>query len=355
LCEDTICHILDVVRNKVMKSGEININNDERQLSLLKVSRFLSFLLNATGVVNELQEHPQMKYVRTQIIQLVNSMKNRSIKMGLLETLTEFMNDELISYFNSGVGFDDEITSEMLDFLREKSHEHSEIAEHLFSFYYKWCDKTVDFRAYLEDLTEKMESLKDVSLDDFTSQDYWLPHDTIIEISQKVYQYRDSQTFENMVKNNVKDEDMQSNVLNVAIIFREVVIEQYRKTCDSYKNWQNINCSEARIFWKDISKEQVAHELEKMAGDASLYRRRQKQNDLIVSIECLALIPPYTTRLKYLKQVLTQFDVRDADKSWVVEMLKNLENEDMKLDMLPDSFQKLNKHLNELNGYTWSV
>ncbi|KAF0557214.1 hypothetical protein F8M41_013741 [Gigaspora margarita] len=79
-----------------------------------------------------------MKYVHAQIIQLVDTIKNRSIKMGLLETLTELTNDELIKYFNAGIGFDDdEITGGMLDFLREKSHEHSEIAAHLFSFYYK--------------------------------------------------------------------------------------------------------------------------------------------------------------------------------------------------------------------------
>ncbi|CAG8470531.1 17412_t:CDS:2, partial [Cetraspora pellucida] len=355
LCEIMICYILDVVRNKAITSGELNISNDERQLSLLKASKFWSFLLNVTGKVNELQEHPQMKYARSQIIQLVETIKNKSIKMGLLESLTELMNNELINYFNSGVGFDDEITGGMLDFLREKSQEHSEIAKHLFSFYYKWCNNTDDFHYYLDDLTKKMESLKDVSLDEFISQDYWLPHKMIIEISQKIYQYKDSQTFANMVKNNVKDEDLQLSVLNVTNIFTETVIEQYQKTCYSYKNWQNINCSEARVFWKDIAKEQVRHELEIMAGDTSLYQQRQRQDNLIVSIEYLALIPSYVTHLNCLKQVLTRFEVTDADKGWVTELLKDLENDDMKLDMLPDIFRKLNSHFNELNERTWSV
>ncbi|CAG8529977.1 19075_t:CDS:2, partial [Dentiscutata erythropus] len=355
LCESAICHILDVVNNKAMKSGELNVSDDEQQLSLLKASEFWSFLLNATGEVNELQEHPQMKYVRSRIIQLVDAIKSKSIKMGLLESLTELTNGELIGYINSGVGYDDEITGGMLDFLREKSQEHSEIAKHLFSFYYKWCNNTDDFRYYLNDLTNKMELLKDVSLDDFTSEDYWLPHKVIINISQKVDQFKDSQTFANMVKNNAKDEDLVSSVLNVAKIFTETVIEQYQKTCDSYKNWQNINCSKARIFWKDITKEQVGHELEIMAGGTSLYQRHQRQNDLVVSIEYLALIPPYIMQLGYLKQVIARFKVRDADRSWVVEILKDLENDDMRLNMLPNIFQKLNRHLNELNECTWSV
>ncbi|CAG8824540.1 7652_t:CDS:2, partial [Gigaspora margarita] len=297
LYESAICHLLDVVQNKVMiKSSEPN--NDKQQSSLLNASKFWSFLLNAT---------------------------DKSIKMGLLETLTESKNDELINYFNSGVGFDYEITNRMLDFLRKKLHEHLEIAEHLFSFYYQWCDKTNDFPIYLEDLTVKMESLKDISLDGFSSQDYY----------QKVYQYKNSQTFANMVKNNVKDEYLQSSVLNVAKIFSENVIGQYQKTY--------------------IPKEKVRNELEIMAGDAALYLLCQRQNDLVVSIEYLPLIPPCTAHLRCLLQVFNQFKVRDADKSWVTEIKKDLKDVDMKLDMLPSIFQKLNRYLNELNDDTWSV
>ncbi|KAF0557213.1 e3 ubiquitin-protein ligase [Gigaspora margarita] len=158
-----------------------------------------------------------------------------------------------------------------------------------------------------------------------------------------------------MVKNNVKDEDLQSSVLNVTKIFRKIVIEHYQKICNSYKDWYNINYSEARIFWKDITKEQVKHELEIMAGEKSLYRRCQNQNDLIASIEYLALIPSYIECLKCLSQVLTQFRVRDTDKSWAVEILKDLQNDAMKLNMLSDIFQNLDRNFNELNECTWSL
>ncbi|CAG8842385.1 33381_t:CDS:2, partial [Gigaspora margarita] len=160
---------------------------------------------------------------------------------------------------------------------------------------------------------------------------------------QKVYRYRDSLTFANMVKNNVKDEDLQSSVLNVTKIFREIVIEHYQKICNSYKDWYNINYSEAQIFWKDITKEQVKHELEIMASKKSLYRRHQNQNDLIASIKYLALIPSYIEHLK----------LRDTDKSWAVKILKDLQNDGMKLDMLSDIFQNLDRNFNELNKCTW--
>ncbi|CAG8610850.1 25731_t:CDS:2, partial [Gigaspora rosea] len=88
-----------------------------------------------------------------------------------------------------------------------------------------------------------------------------------------------------------------------------------------------------RIFWKDIIKEQVKHKLEIMAGEKSLYRRRQNKNDLIASIEYLALIPSYIEHLKCHSQVLTRFRVRDTDKSWAVEILEDLKNDDMKLDI----------------------
>ncbi|CAG8621874.1 43448_t:CDS:2 [Gigaspora margarita] len=41
------------------------------------------------------------------IIQLVGTIKNRSIKMGLLEMLIELMNDEFDQVFIAGVDFDD--------------------------------------------------------------------------------------------------------------------------------------------------------------------------------------------------------------------------------------------------------
>ncbi|CAG8450996.1 12083_t:CDS:2, partial [Cetraspora pellucida] len=358
LCENTVYHILDIIRNKIAASGEFNASNDEKQILLLKHSKFWSFLLNAAGEVNELHAHPQMKYVRSQIIKLVNMINNKSIQMGLLESLTELKNDELIRYFNSGIGFENEeqiITGEILDFLREKSHEHSDTAKQLFSFYHKWCYKAEDCQLYVDDLTQKMETLKDVTLADFDSTDYWFPHTGIIDISQKVYQYEKFLTFANMVENNTKDE-IQTSVLHVAEMFKRSVIEQYQKTCNSYKNWQNINYSEAKAFWKDITKEQVKHELERMSGDTSLYRRRnQVQNGLVASVECLVLIPRYIAQLKCLLRVFTQFKVRDADKSWVAKMLQHLEDDDMRLSELPGIFQELNKHLNELDEYSWTV
>ncbi|RIB16483.1 hypothetical protein C2G38_2189801 [Gigaspora rosea] len=60
-----------------------------------------------------------------------------------------------------------------------------------------------------------------------------------------------------------------------------------------------------------------------MADKKSLYRLRQNKNDLIASIEYLALISSYIERLKRLSQVLTRFRVRDTDKTILINSMKS--------------------------------
>ncbi|CAG8794085.1 33402_t:CDS:2, partial [Gigaspora margarita] len=164
--ENMDCEISNFLRDDVSKCVDSDNPYDLDQ-------HFKSFTKELCDPLYDLQQHPQMKYVHAQIIQLVDTIKNKIIKMGLLETLTKLTNNELIKYFNTSIGFNDnEITGGMLDFLRKKSHEHSEIAAYLFSFYYKWCYKTEDFHDYLNDLTGKMVSLRDISLDEFIYKDY---------------------------------------------------------------------------------------------------------------------------------------------------------------------------------------
>ncbi|RIB30961.1 hypothetical protein C2G38_2237905 [Gigaspora rosea] len=114
-------------------ASSLNIpNHDEEQQSLLFESfKFWIFLLNANG-------------------------KDHSIQIGLLKTLLESENYELINYFNAGY-IDDEnfinfINDDTLKLLRNKSNELSDIIEQLISFYNKYYDKTNDVQIYLEDL-----------------------------------------------------------------------------------------------------------------------------------------------------------------------------------------------------------
>ncbi|KAF0511752.1 e3 ubiquitin-protein ligase [Gigaspora margarita] len=353
LCEDTICYILDIIHNKAKISGNFNISNDEQQSLLFKSFKFWVFLLNANGKVNKLHSHPHIKYVRSQISQLVYSIKDRSIQIGLLKILFESENYELINYFNAGY-IDDEnfITDDALKFLRNKSNEYSDIIEQLISFYNKYCDNSDDVQIYLEDLYKKVNALNVIPFSEILSQNYWSPYKMmIIEIIQNVFHYAESQTFTNIVNNYVENNEIQLSVSHVAETFINNLIKQYQNTCLSYKNWNYIKYSEARELWKGIDKEQVKRELEIMANCTSW----KVQNNLIESIEFLTLIPTKISQLYKLSKVLNdQFRVKNAERSWVVEMIKNLEN-DMKLSELSGFFQELNNHLNELNESSWSV
>ncbi|KAF0511754.1 e3 ubiquitin-protein ligase [Gigaspora margarita] len=355
LCEDIICYILDIIHNRAKISGNFNISNDEQQSLLFKSSKFWIFLLNANGNVNKLHSHPHMKYVRFQISQLVYSIRDNSIQFGLLKTLFESENYEITSYFNAGQ-IDDEtlITDDTLKFLRDKLNEHSDVIKQLYFFYDKYCEKTDDDQIYLDDLNQKNNALNFIPFSEILSQDYWSPHKMkIIEVSQYVFHYSESQIFTNIVeKNDAKDDEIQLSVSNVAETFTNNIIKQFQNTCLSYNNWRNIKCSEAQELWKGINKEQVKPELEIMASETSW----QVQNDLIVSIEYLALIPDKIIQLEHLSKVLNdQFNVNNARESWVTIMEESLKNDDMKLSELSRFFQRLNNHLNEINESSWHV
>ncbi|CAG8444408.1 26262_t:CDS:10 [Dentiscutata erythropus] len=359
LCEDTICFILDIILNKAKISGDFNISNDEQQSLLFGSSKFWIFLLNANGKVNKLHSHQYVKYVRSQISQLVYSIRDNSIQFGLLKTLLESKNYDLTSYFNAGLIADDDneenlITDDTLRFLKDKSNEHSDIIKQLFFFYNKWCDKTDDAKIYLDDLNKKVDALNSIPFFEILTQNYWSPHKImIIEVSQSVFHYAESQIFTNIVeKNDTKDDEIQLSVSHVADTFINKIINQYKNTCQSYKNWKNIKYSDAQELWKGIVKEQVKRELEIMASETSW----KVQNDLIESIEFLALIPAKTKQLDHLSKVLNdQFEVKNAKKSWVVKMMESLKKDDMKLSELSGIFRKLNNHLNELSESSWSV
>ncbi|CAG8830379.1 24008_t:CDS:2, partial [Gigaspora rosea] len=109
--------------NKAKISGNFNLSDEEQQSLLFESFKFWIFLLNANG-------------------------KDHSIQIGLLKTLLESENYELINYFNAGY-IDDEnfinfINDDTLKLLRNKSNELSDIIEQLISFYNKYYDKTND-------------------------------------------------------------------------------------------------------------------------------------------------------------------------------------------------------------------
>ncbi|CAG8574000.1 16629_t:CDS:10, partial [Gigaspora margarita] len=358
LCEDIICFILDTTYNKAKIFGDFNLSNEEQQSLLFESSKFWIFLLNANGKVDKFHSHSYMTYVRSQISQLVYSIRDNSIQFELLKKLIESENHELTSYFNAGQIVDDNeeslITDDTLKFLRDKLNEHSDVIEQLYFFYYRYCDKTDDDQTFLDDLNQKVNALNFIPFSEIFSQDYWLPHKMmIIEVSQYVFHHSESQIFTNIVeKNEVKDDEIQLSVSNVAATFTNNIIKQYQNTCLSYKNWTNIKCSEAQELWKGIDKEQVKLELEIMANETSW----KVQNDLIVSIEYLSLIPDKIIQLEHLSKVLNdQFEVNNAKESWVTKMEESLKNDDMKLSELSRVFQKLNGHLNELNESSWPV
>ncbi|CAG8756727.1 16192_t:CDS:2, partial [Acaulospora morrowiae] len=343
LCENVLCHILDKIRNKAVVSKIHNASNDHLQLLHFKSSKLWIFILNATGEVNELLNHPHVESVRSKISQLVCAIEDQSITIGMLNTLVEFPNDILTGYFNAGIGTKKKkIANEMLDSLREQLREHSNTVEKLFSFYNRWCNKAEDTLAYLDDLTEKVNNLNNTPFLELVNPHYWSIHNEIIEVSRRAYQYENSQTFANVFEIDT-NEEVQKSVLLVSQVFGDSLLERYQRICIEYKSWKHIKCSEARPLWNGITSEQVKHELDLMAGDATWYRQRQTQNDLLRSIEYLAQFPSSIKQLKNLSDVLTQFNIKNKEKSWAIEMLNTLENTDMILGDLQDFFKKYNK------------
>ncbi|CAG8542187.1 4803_t:CDS:2, partial [Acaulospora colombiana] len=351
LCEEILLYILDSVRENSVKSGVLNIDNkddDTSQLLLIKSSKLWIFLLNASGEVYELLRHQHVKYVCSKITKLVRAIENKSIRIGMLSALFESPNEILIEYFAAGIGDEGSsgniITKELLESFNERLREHTCIVEQLYSFYHKWCGGAADTQSYLDDLNEKMNALKDLEFAEIVAPGYWSIHREIIEVSQKVHPYKDSKTFFNVFMNSM-NEEVQIDVSSVAKAFRDSLLENYQKTCLSYKNWGNIKCSEAWPLWKGITREEVRSEFELMNSDTTWYKQHQKKKDLIKSIESLALIPSSISQLRNLSNVIVQFNVKNVENSWANRMLNTLKNDDMTLGQLPKFFKDLDNHV----------
>ncbi|CAG8668949.1 16531_t:CDS:2, partial [Acaulospora morrowiae] len=328
LCQVVLCYMLRVIQDK-------NDDDDHLRRLYFKLAKFWIFLLNATGEVKELFNHSCVKRVREKISQLVCTMKNQSIKTGLLSELVEYSNDRLINCINAVIGPEGKIiTNELLDSFREKLRDHSNTIQNLKSFYSKWCVKAVGVQFYLDDLTEKKNNSAFLEV---IHPHYWLIHEKIIQVSRKAYQYKDSQTFANIFEADTNEEAQKSVVL-VSLAIENYLLKKYQRICLDYKNWQRVKCSEARPFWNGIANEQVKRELNQMAGDTTWYQHNQTHDDLLKSIEYLAHIPSSIRHLKILSEVLTQFNVKNGEKSWAVEMLNTLENGDMVLGGLSEFF-----------------
>ncbi|CAG8547768.1 12126_t:CDS:10 [Acaulospora morrowiae] len=341
LCENVLCHILDKIRDKAIVSKIHNASNDHLQLLHFKSSKLWIFLLNATGEVNELFNHPHVESVRSKISQLVRAIEDQSIMIKMLNPLLEFPNDILTSYFNAGIGTKEKkITNEMLDSLREQLREHLNTVENLFSFYNRWCNKAEDTQAYLDDLTEKVNNMNNIPFLEMINPDYWSIHNEIIEVSRRAYQYENSQTFANVFEADT-NEEVKKSVFLVSQAFGNSLLERYQRICIEYENWKHIRCCEARPLWNGIASEQVKHELDQMVGDATWYR--QTQNDLLRSIECLVQFPSLFAQLENLSNVLTQFNIKNKEKCWAIEMLNTLENTNIILGDLQDFLKKYNR------------
>ncbi|CAG8716350.1 6385_t:CDS:2 [Acaulospora morrowiae] len=207
--EDTLIKIISQICNS--PDSSLRVPN---RLCQVVLSKFWIFLLNATGEVKELLDNSCVKRVREKISQLVCTMKDKSIKTGLLSELVEYSNDRLINCINAVIGPEGKvITNEMLDYFRENLRGHSNIVQNLDFFYSKWCVKAVDVQFYLDDLTEKKNNSTFLEM---SQPRHWSIHEKIIQVSRKAYKYKYSQTFVNVFEANTDEETQKKRASGVA-------------------------------------------------------------------------------------------------------------------------------------------
>ncbi|CAG8532688.1 1347_t:CDS:2, partial [Dentiscutata heterogama] len=368
ICRSTtkiLCFILDRLQQaKDVKFSEV----ESFQLSIFQFAKFWMAIFKAKGHTEKLCSHPYFKEVYEMVIHIATSIKNRTITIRLLQKIFKYFinsNRFLNNYLNSAIenypGEYNIIPYKVVEESYSQCYEYISILERLQKFYKQFCPSQLvsDVKLYLDNLEKRSI---DATLEESYTKDHWSMHSVTIEIMKDYYHLIESQTFYNAFQIVLKEELTVQQVMNKII---KEAIENYKTICEEYGKWEEIKCSVANEFWKNVNIEHVDKEIkfmipyvEKLKSSSNTGNNENNIQRLIDSVKFLVVISPALERLCQLQIVIKGLGVVQCDQeSWVEELIKNLEDKDLLLYQLPKIFYRLNEieKKSSLTNDVWSI
>jgi hypothetical protein len=348
LCEEILNHIMTR-----LKDNTSHIDFEEfstrLHLSLFESANFWTVILRTTGNVENFHSHPHVQEAKNAIIKLATMINDGSIDIRLLQDLIEKNDDILYYYLNSAEPGNEIITKNTLTEVRKQCRDYEQRLNKLNTFYSVFCQKANDIENYLDELKERSNNLDRTSLEEISSSDHWGLHKNIISIAENTNIFSKSQTFHNIFKKHITDEE-DIKVKFMAETLIDNALKEYTAICKQYEGWRNLEYSKATSFWYKV------HNFDDELKLMLRFGRNIDTTDpgFMRTIRYLSEVKDWKERLKFLSMVLIIFKVERTENDWLETGFADL-NDDLSLGRLSKLFETFDDKFSGFNNNSWAL
>ncbi|CAG8493234.1 1592_t:CDS:10 [Gigaspora margarita] len=386
ICEEILCKVLNRLEQKPLAHDEENF-----QFLLCQFAEFWLSMFNAEGSTQKLHSHSYFRKSLETVILLATDIKNRSIKIGLLQKIFEHFVDNygiLKDLINSAIKIHPEdnhhliISDEFLEEIHNQCYIYNSSLTFLNKFYENLCPFT-KANQYTDDLQKRLIT---TTFEQSCEKDHWTIHSEILEVMKDSYQLVDSRIFKNIFQTEIKstkvegledgikitdeenlevnDEDESLNVtdnddkedFNLQTIKIKRSIERYKNVCQEYINkWKEIKCVSTIEIWKNVDAKNVEEEINFMASYCSnKQNNKQRQyffftdnetrymGELVNAVKHLINIPSTLEKLNQLTIMFKTLEIKHDEKFWTKNIIE-FKNENLLLGQLFKYYDQLER------------
>ncbi|GES94832.1 hypothetical protein GLOIN_2v1878676 [Rhizophagus clarus] len=270
--------------------------------------------------------------------------------MKLLQQLLKYSDEEIFQYFH--IIIDKKSTSvisqDKIVEIRKIYDDYSHKLDILLKFYCRVCSnsKVTDVENYFHDIQQRMKSLDKINLKQVSLPYYWTIHEETLNSEIHIYKLIQSQSFQNIFEDRFQKDSDATNVNYITQKLLPIVFENYNDICKKYDTWENIGCSEALLFWKNVKNVNAEFDLTE-----ELARRRNPK--LIQTLEYLLKFPQWVERLERLIKLVKIFQI-EYNESELSESICTIKSDSLMLEKVIESIEKLEENFSNNKDY-WNL
>ncbi|CAB4443923.1 unnamed protein product [Rhizophagus irregularis] len=352
VCEDIICYIITRLQGQLLPESV----DSEPYLNVIQSIRYNEFwflILNATGSVEKLSANSCIQSLQMSITKLNGSLLEKMVNMQLLQRLLENNTDErLFQYFNNTIGRNSTlvVSQDKIAEIRKLYLDHKNQLGQLLKFYSEFCSAShvTDVNNYIHDIQQRMENFDKINLNQVLLPDYWTLHKEALDNMQHIYKLIQSQSFQNIFEVNFQKDSDATTVKYITQKLLPVVFKNYSNMCKKYEAWENISCSEALLFWKNVKNINAEFDIIEELGSC---KRNPK---IIQTFECLLKFPQWAERLGYLEKLLKIFQIKHNESDQLLKSICTINDDSIMLDQVIQFIGNLENNFSNNEDY-WNL
>ncbi|PKK67516.1 hypothetical protein RhiirC2_835340, partial [Rhizophagus irregularis] len=352
MSEDILYHIMNRLQSQSTASSASGL-----YLNILKASKFWNIILRATGSVTKLNSNPFVKNTKTSINELAGLFREKTIDIRLLQQILEYDDEYLFRHFDAAVAkkkaLGDVIVSrDEIAKLREICNNYQIQLDVLSKFYIRFCpnDKVPDVADFIRDVKQHLQNLDKTKVKQVLLSDHLAIHEKTMDSARNCYKFNRSQAFRNIFDFCIKEDAAAINVEYIAQNLIPIVFEKYNAMCKQLKDWEKLKCSEASLFWKNVT--DINSELDLMED-----YKVSKSQIFVQTLDYVIKIPHWIQRLEELESVVEMgiFNVPHNEDDWLSKSIRILKDDSVKLSTLNNFFDYLDRNVSNINHDCWKL